>query len=82
MKYSLKNWIDTREIEELNNINENLLMLNIEHKEDFIFQRVLYDFFYNEQLKNYNPDTLKFIKNKFFQIEKLLGKEQFLNLII
>ena len=45
MKDSLKNWIKTREIEELNNINEKLLMLNIERKEDFIFQRVLYDFF-------------------------------------
>lgn len=45
MKDPLKNWIKTREIEELNNINENLLMLNIEHKEDFIFQRILYEFF-------------------------------------
>ena len=82
MKDPLKNWIKTREIEELNNINENLLMLNIEHKEDFIFQRILYEFSFNEQLKNYNNDTLKFIKNKLLQIEKLLGKERFLNLII
>ena len=82
MKYSLKNWIDTREIEELNNINESLLKLNIECKEDYIFQRVLYDFFNNEQLKNWNNDTLIFIKNKLLHAEKLLGKERFLNLII
>lgn len=82
MKYSLKNWIDTREIEELNNINESLLKLNIECKEDYIFQRVLYDFFNNEQLKNWNSDTLIFIKNKLLHTENLLGKERFLNLII
>ena len=82
MKYSLKNWIDTREIEELNNINESLLKLNIECKEDYIFQRVLYDFFNNEQLKNWNSDTLIFIKNKLLHAENLLGKERFLNLII
>ena len=69
MKGSIKKWIKTRETGEFSKINENLLKLDIEYKEDYIFQRVLYEFFSNEQLKNWNTDTLNFINNKFFQTE-------------
>ena len=71
MKGSIKKWIKTRETGEFSKINENLLKLDIEYKEDYIFQRVLYEFFSNEQLKNWNTDTLNFINNKFFQTENI-----------